>query len=105
VALSAVDLSFRVEVWGERLSLPVLSPGKVGQEKGDGTCVDFLMPAISGRQHRSRTYGFGLNPENSGRDSPPSQYDLPGNFSIFREDYQPEFHLQRLSDIRTIWKD
>jgi hypothetical protein len=28
--------------------VPVLSAGKVGQEKGDGTCADFLMPAISG---------------------------------------------------------
>ncbi len=28
--------------------MPVLPAGEVGQDKGDGTCVDFLMPAISG---------------------------------------------------------
>jgi hypothetical protein len=53
--------------------------GKVGQENGDGTCVDFLMPAISGASTvRSRTYGFGLNAETSGRDSlSPCKYDRP----------------------------
>ena len=50
--------------------MPVLSADRVGQEKGDRTCADFLMPAISGASTvRSRTYGFGLNPETSGQDS------------------------------------
>ena len=53
--------------------------GKVGQENGDGTCVDFLMPAISGAGTvRSRTYGFGLNAETSGPDSLSlGKYDRP----------------------------
>ncbi|MGD0216280.1 MAG: hypothetical protein ABSC45_02060 [Desulfobaccales bacterium] len=68
--------------------MPVLSAGRIGQEKGDGTCGDFLMPAISGASTvRSRNYGFGLNPETSGRDSlSPGKYDHPRDFSIFRED-------------------
>jgi hypothetical protein len=57
--------------------VPVLSAARVGYEKGDGTCADFLMPAISGASTvLSRTYGFGLNPETSGRDSIfPGKYD------------------------------
>ena len=40
----------------------MLSAGRIGQEKGNGTCADFLMPAISGVSiARSRTYGFGLS--------------------------------------------
>ncbi len=55
----------------------VFQAGKVGQEKGDGTCADFLMPAISGASTvRSRTCSFGLNPETSGRASlSPVKYD------------------------------
>jgi len=59
--------------------VPVLPAGEVGREKGDGTCADFLMPAISGASTvRSRTYGCGLNPETSGQDSlSPGKYDRP----------------------------
>lgn len=57
----------------------VLSVDRIGQEKGDGTCADFLMPAISGASTvRSRTYGFGLNPGTSGLDFlTPGKYDRP----------------------------
>jgi hypothetical protein len=32
----------------EASGVPVLSAGKVGQEKGDGTCADFSILAVSG---------------------------------------------------------
>ncbi len=69
--------------------------------------ADSSMLAASGASIvRSRTSGFGLNPETWDRDSiSPGNYDRPEDFSIFRENCQSEFHLQRHSDIRTIWKD
>jgi len=48
VALSAVDLSFRKIGLRRLRRVPVLSASRIGQEKGDGTCADFLMLAISG---------------------------------------------------------
>jgi hypothetical protein len=42
--------------------MKVPSAGKFGQEKGDGTRVDFLMVAYSGvSTTRSRTYDLGLS--------------------------------------------
>ncbi len=50
--------------------MPVFSAGRIGYEKRDGTCADFLMSAISGASTvRAHTYAFGLNLETSGRDS------------------------------------
>jgi len=51
--------------------LPVLPAGKFGQGKEGGTRADFFLPAAS------------------------SQYDRPGKFPIFREDYQFKLYLQR----------
>jgi len=91
--------------------VPVLSVGEVGLEKRNGTCADFLMPALSGASTvRSRTYGFGLNPETWGRDSIfPGKYDRPGNFSIFRENYQSPLqgfqytnHIEKLAEGRIV---
>src|SRR5208337_5347320 len=72
------------------------------------------MPAISGVSTvRCRTSGFGLNPETSGRDSlSPGKYDLPGNFSIFRENYQSPLqgfqytnHIEKLAEGRIVASD
>lgn len=63
----------------------MLQASEVGQENGDGTRADFLMPAISGS-------GFGLSrkPDISGQDSlTPSQYDLYGNFLEFFKRMSP----------------
>jgi len=56
---------------------------------------------------RSRISGFGLSqkPEHLETALPPSHYDRSGDFSIFREDSQSKLRLQRLPDVRSIWKD
>ncbi|MFH1596932.1 MAG: hypothetical protein ABIG94_11315 [Pseudomonadota bacterium] len=77
--------------------LEVLSAGKFGKEKGDGTRADFLMIAAPGvSTTRSRTSGLGLSqePGHLGTALPASQYDLPGKFPIFREDSQLKLYLQ-----------
>ena len=53
------------------LLLEVLSAGKFGQKKGDGTRADFLIPAA------------------------PSRYERPEKFPIFRENSQFKPYLQR----------
>lgn len=58
-----------VQGWGELL-LEMLPAGEVGQGKDGGTRADSSMPTA------------------------PSQYDCPGKFPIFREDYQSKRYLQ-----------
>jgi hypothetical protein len=52
MALNAIDLSFRGEVLGAHLRVPVFPPGKVGHEKGDGAPVPIssrLQPPVQQR--------------------------------------------------------
>ena len=82
---------------GAHFRVPVLPAGKFDQGKGDGTRPDSVMPGTSGvRPAWSHISGLGLRrkPEHLGTALPPSQYDLPGNFPIFREDSQFKLYLQ-----------
>jgi len=77
----------------------MLPPGEFGQERGDGTPSRFLNACCFRCQHYPVPHPLSwseLETPRLGAGLPsPFQYDRPGNFPIFREDFQFKRYLQR----------